>query len=90
MPKNSYDFWLKKEWTNCTEIENNKGTNFTLLQQHKSSYKSESRAFSIIAEKSYNKPVIDFNFGRHKDLSTLKCNIYLSLEAFVNITFLCR
>ena len=26
-------------------------------------------------EKSYNKTVIDFNFGRHKDLSTLKSDI---------------
>ena len=28
--------------------------------------------FSFLSEKSYNKTVIDFNFGRHKDLSTLK------------------
>ena len=27
--------------------------------------------FSFLNEKSYNKTVIDFNFGRHKDLSTL-------------------
>ena len=27
------------------------------------------------SEKSYNKTVIDFNFGRHKDLSTLKGDI---------------
>ena len=33
-----------------------------------SSYKSESRQFSFTVEKSYNKRVIDFNFGRHKDL----------------------
>ena len=26
-------------------------------------------------EKSYNKTVIDFNFGRHKDLSNLKSDI---------------
>ena len=28
--------------------------------------------FQFLYEKSYNKTVIDFNFGRHKDLSTLK------------------
>ena len=32
-------------------------------------------------EKSYNKTVIDFNFGRHKDLSTLKSDIHLGLAA---------
>ena len=26
---------------------------------------------SLLKEKSYNKTAIDFNFGRHKDLSTL-------------------
>ena len=34
--------------------------------------KSESSKFSFLNEKSYNKTVIDFNFGRHKDLSNLK------------------
>ena len=34
--------------------------------------KSESRKFSFLGEKSYNKTFIDFNFGRHQDLSTLK------------------
>ena len=38
-------------------------------------------------EKSYNKAVIDFNFGRHKDLSTLKSDIHLSLAASVNYHF---
>ena len=38
-------------------------------------------------EKSYNKIVIDFNFGRHRDLSTLKSDIHLGLAASVNITF---
>ena len=38
-------------------------------------------------EKSYNKTVIDFNFGRHKDLSTLKSEIHLGLVASVNNTF---
>ena len=40
-----------------------------------------------MAEKSYNKTVIDFNFGRHKDLSTLKSDIHLGLAASVNIAF---
>ena len=37
--------------------------------------------------KSYNKTVIDFNFGRHKDLSTLKSVIHLGLAASVNNHF---
>ena len=36
---------------------------------------------------SYNKPVIDFNIGRHKDLSTLKSDIHLGLAASVNYHF---
>ena len=36
--------------------------------------------FSFLNEKSYNKTVIDFNFGRHKDLSTLKSDIHLGLS----------
>ena len=43
--------------------------------------------FSFLNEKSYNKTVIDFNFGRHKDLSTLKGDIYLGLAASVNYHF---
>ena len=42
---------------------------------------------SFIVKKSYNKTVIDFNFVRHEDLSTLKSNIHLGLAASVNITF---
>ena len=38
-----------------------------------------------MVEKSYNKIVINFNFGRHKDLSTLKSDFHLA--ASVNITF---
>ena len=38
-------------------------------------------------EKSNNKTVIDLNFGRHNDFSTLKSDIHLGLEASVNITF---
>ena len=33
----------------------------------------------FILKKSYNKTVIDFNFGRHKDLSVLKSDIHLGL-----------
>ena len=43
--------------------------------------------FSFLNEKSYNKTVIDFNFGRHKDLSTLKSDINLGLAALVNYHF---
>ena len=43
--------------------------------------------FSLIVKKSYNKTVIDFNFLRHEDLSTLKSDIHLGLAALVNITF---
>ena len=43
---------------------------------------------SLLNEKSYNKTVIDFNFGRHKDLSTLKSDIHLGLAASVNYHFL--
>ena len=43
--------------------------------------------FSFLDEKSYNKTVIDFNFGRQKDLSTLKSDIHLGLAASVNYHF---
>ena len=43
--------------------------------------------FSFLNEKSYNKTVIDFNFGRHKDLSTLKSDIHLGLVTLVNYHF---
>ena len=49
--------------------------------------KSESRNFSFLVEKSYNKTVIDFNFGIHEDLSTLKSDIHLGLVASVNYNF---
>ena len=38
--------------------------------------KSESRKNSFLVEKSYNKTVIDFKFGTHEDLSTLKSDIH--------------
>ena len=44
--------------------------------------------FSFLNEKSYNITVIDFNFGRHKDLSTLKSDIHRALVALVNYHFL--
>ena len=43
--------------------------------------------FSLLNEKSYNKTVIGLNFGRHKDLSTLKSDIHLGLAASVNYTY---
>ena len=43
--------------------------------------------FALINEKSYKKTVIDFNFGRQKDLSTLKSDIHLGLAASVNYHF---
>ena len=43
--------------------------------------------FSFLNEKSYNKTVIDFNFCKHKDLSTLKSDIHLGLAASVNYHF---
>ena len=49
--------------------------------------KAKVAKFSFLNEKSYNKTVIDFNFGRHKDLSTLKSDIHLGLAASVNYHF---
>ena len=49
--------------------------------------KSESRKFSFLVDKSYNKTVIDFNFGKHEDLSALKSDIHLGLAASVNYHF---
>ena len=43
--------------------------------------------FSFLNEKSYNKTVIDINFGRHKDLSSLKSDLYLGQAASVNYAF---
>ena len=43
--------------------------------------------FTFLNEKSYNKTVIDFNIGTHKDLSTLKSDIHLGLAALVNYHF---
>ena len=47
-----------------------------LKVEHVFKNKSESRKIFILNEESYNKTVIDFNFGRHKDLSTLKSDIH--------------
>ena len=49
--------------------------------------KVKEAKFSFLNEKSYNKTVIDFNYGWHKDLSTLKSDIHLGLAAFVNYHF---
>ena len=46
--------------------------------------------FSVLNEKSYNKTFMDFNFGKNKDLSTLKSDIHLSQAASVNCHFLGR
>ena len=43
--------------------------------------------FSFLTEKSYKKTVIDFNFRRHQNLSTLKNAIHLGLVASVNYHF---
>ena len=55
--------------------------------EHDFNNKSKSRKFSLLVKKSYNKTVIDFNFGRNEDLSTLKSNIYFDLAALVNYHF---
>ena len=49
--------------------------------------KSESRKNSIIVKKLFNKTVIDFNFSRNEDLSTLKSDVYISLATSVNTFF---
>ena len=49
-----------------------------------STKKVKSRKLSILVEKSYNKTVIDLNFSRHGDLSTLKSDIHIGLVASVN------
>ena len=38
----------------------------------------------FIVEKSYNKTFFDFNFSRHKDLSTLKSDSNLGIAVSVN------
>ena len=59
----------------------------TLKVEHDFNIKSEWRKFSFLVEKSYNKTVVDFNIGRHEDLSTLKSDIHLGLAASVNYHF---
>ena len=49
--------------------------------------KEKVEKISFLNEKSYNKTVIDFHFGRHEDLSTLKSDIHLDLAASVNYHF---
>ena len=43
--------------------------------------------FSFIVEKSYNKTVFAFNFGRHKHVSTLKSDIHRGRKDEVSATF---
>ena len=42
---------------------------------------------SFLVDKSYNKTVIDFIFGRHENLSTLNNDIHLGLAASVKSLF---
>ena len=55
--------------------------------EHVFNKKKKVEKFSFLNERSYNKTVIDFSFGRHKDLSTLKSDIHLGLAASVNYHF---
>ena len=43
--------------------------------------------FSFLNENAYNKTVIDFNFGRYKDLSTLKGDIHLGLGLAASVNY---
>ena len=52
-----------------------------------SATKVKVEQFSFLVEKSYNKTVIDSNFGWHEDLITLKSDIHLGLVASVNYHF---
>ena len=55
-------------------------------QKDKSRYKSESRKFSFSVENSYNKTVIDFNFGRHYtiiDFNEVDIKIYLPKKVII-------
>ena len=54
--------------------------------EHDFNNKIESRIFSFLVEKSYNKTVIYFKFGRHEDLSNLKSDIHHGLAASVKLS----
>ena len=56
-----------------------------LKVEHVFNNKREKNSF--LNEMSYNKTIIDFNFGRPEDLSTLKSDIHLGLVASVNYHF---
>ena len=43
--------------------------------------------FPFLNKKEYNKTLIDFNFSRRKDLSTLKSDIHQGQVASVNYHF---
>ena len=49
--------------------------------------RSKVTDYAALNENSYNKTVVDVNFGRHKDLSTLKSDIHLGLAVLVNYHF---
>ena len=51
--------------------------------EHVLTTKVKVAKFSFLNEKSHNKTVIDFKFGRHKDLFTLKSDIHLGPAALV-------
>ena len=59
--------------------ESPKVEGWTWLQQQKRKQK-----IFILSEKSYNKTVIDFNFGRHANLFTLKNEFHLGRAASAN------
>ena len=50
-------------------------------------FNNKSESSKVFHEQSYNKTVIDFNFARNKDLSTLKSDIHLELAASVYYHF---
>ena len=57
-------------------LNSNKYSKFSVKESDK------TRAWPSVhkkVEKSYNKTVIDFHFGKHTDLSTLKSDIHVSL-----------
>ena len=47
-------------------------------------FNNKSKSSKFFKHTLYNKTVIYFNFGRHKDLSSLKRDIHLGLAASVN------
>ena len=58
-----------------------------LKHEHRLNENVETRTFLFIVEKLSNKTIIDFNVGRHKDLSTFKSDIQFSIVVSVNYHF---